>query len=157
MTVAMSRLSYPSSGVGTPFAMLQHIAHRLLISVPVLIGVLLVGFLLLQVDPTDPATVVAGPTATNAEIEEIREASCCSRPAAPGAAARARSRIRRFISSTALATGAKTVSSIANSLALLKATDTASVVSCFETAFARSSGDPFGKVIKRLLRSRRTT
>ena len=31
--------------------MLQHIANRLLISVPVLIGVLLVGFLMLQVWP----------------------------------------------------------------------------------------------------------
>ncbi len=40
--------------------------------VPVLLGVLLIGFLLLQVVPTDPATVVAGPTATKAEIDAIR-------------------------------------------------------------------------------------
>lgn len=60
--------------------MLQHIAHRLLISIPVLIGVLLVGFLLLQVVPTDPATVVAGPTATHVEIEAIREAMGLNEP-----------------------------------------------------------------------------
>ncbi len=43
-----------------------------MISFPVLLGVLLIGFLLLQVVPTDPATVVAGPTATKAEIDAIR-------------------------------------------------------------------------------------
>ena len=53
--------------------MTRHIAHRLIISVPVLLGVLLIGFLLLQVVPTDPATVVAGPTATRAEVEAIRQ------------------------------------------------------------------------------------
>ena len=43
--------------------MARHIAHRLMISLPVLLGVLLIGFLLLQVVPTDPATVSAGPSA----------------------------------------------------------------------------------------------
>jgi ABC-type dipeptide/oligopeptide/nickel transport system permease component len=52
--------------------MARHIAHRLMISFPVLLGVLLIGFLLLQVVPTDPATVVAGPTATQAEVAAIR-------------------------------------------------------------------------------------
>jgi ABC-type dipeptide/oligopeptide/nickel transport system permease component len=52
--------------------MARHIAHRLTISLPVLLGVLLIGFLLLQVVPTDPATVLAGPTATKAEVEAIR-------------------------------------------------------------------------------------
>ncbi len=60
--------------------MLQHIAHRLLISVPVLIGVLLVGFLMLQVVPTDPATVMAGPTASYAEIEAIRQSMGLNEP-----------------------------------------------------------------------------
>ncbi len=36
--------------------MARHIAHRLMISLPVLLGVLLIGFLLLQVVPTDPAS-----------------------------------------------------------------------------------------------------
>ena len=44
-----------------------------MISLPVLLGVLLIGFLLLQVVPTDPATVSAGPTASKAEIEAIRQ------------------------------------------------------------------------------------
>ena len=52
--------------------MARHIAHRLMISLPVLLGVLLIGFLLLQVVPTDPATVVAGPTATKADVDAIR-------------------------------------------------------------------------------------
>ena len=44
-----------------------------MISLPVLLGVLLIGFLLLQVVPTDPATVLAGPTATAAEVAAIRQ------------------------------------------------------------------------------------
>lgn len=52
--------------------MARHIAHRLMISLPVLLGVLLIGFLLLQVVPTDPATVIAGPTATRADVDAIR-------------------------------------------------------------------------------------
>lgn len=53
--------------------MARHIAHRLMISLPVLLGVLLIGFLLLQVVPTDPATVSAGPSATKADIDAIRQ------------------------------------------------------------------------------------
>ena len=49
-----------------------------MISLPVLLGVLLIGFLLLQVVPTDPATVVAGPTATTADVAHL--ASCSSPP-----------------------------------------------------------------------------
>lgn len=44
-----------------------------MISLPVLFGVLLIGFLLLQVVPTDPATVSAGPSATQADIAAIRQ------------------------------------------------------------------------------------
>ena len=51
----------------------RHVIHRLFISVPVLAGVLLIGFLLLQVVPTDPATVLGGPLATATEIAEIRK------------------------------------------------------------------------------------
>lgn len=58
----------------------QHVIRRLLISVPVLIGVLLIGFLLLQVVPTDPATVLAGPLATAQEIASIREAMGLNEP-----------------------------------------------------------------------------
>ncbi len=52
--------------------MLRTILQRLLLAVPVLLGVLLVGFLLMQVVPNDPAVVRAGPTATQDVIEAIR-------------------------------------------------------------------------------------
>lgn len=52
--------------------MLRHVVQRLLMAVPVMFGVLLIGFLLMQVVPTDPATVRAGPTATPDVIAAIR-------------------------------------------------------------------------------------
>ncbi len=60
--------------------MARHIAHRLVISLPVLLGVLLIGFLLLQVIPTDPATVSAGPSATKADVEAIRKEMGLDKP-----------------------------------------------------------------------------
>ncbi len=62
--------------------MSRHIAHRLLISIPVLLGVLLIGFMLLQVVPTDPATVLAGPTASPAEVQAIRVGLGLDKPVA---------------------------------------------------------------------------
>ncbi|MBD3848277.1 ABC-type dipeptide/oligopeptide/nickel transport system permease component [Bosea sp. OAE752] len=53
--------------------MLRHTLQRLLLVLPVLLGVLLVGFLLMQVVPTDPAQVRAGPTATQDVVEAIRQ------------------------------------------------------------------------------------
>lgn len=52
--------------------MLRHALHRLILAFPVMFGVLLIGFLLMQVVPTDPATVRAGPTATPDIIAAIR-------------------------------------------------------------------------------------
>ena len=52
--------------------MLRHAMHRFMLAVPVLFGVLLIGFLLMQVVPTDPATVRAGPDATQEVIAQIR-------------------------------------------------------------------------------------
>ena len=52
--------------------MIRHVVQRLLMSVPVLLGVLLIGFLLMQVVPTDPATVRAGPMATAEVVAAIR-------------------------------------------------------------------------------------
>ena len=52
--------------------MLRHAIHRVILAVPVMFGVLLIGFLLMQVVPTDPATVRAGPTATPDVIAAIR-------------------------------------------------------------------------------------
>jgi ABC-type dipeptide/oligopeptide/nickel transport system permease component len=52
--------------------MLRHLINRLMLAVPVMAGVLLFGFLLMQVVPTDPATVRAGPSATAEVVAEIR-------------------------------------------------------------------------------------
>ncbi len=52
--------------------MMRHAVQRLLLAVPVLFGVLLIGFLLMQVVPTDPATVRAGPQATQEVVAAIR-------------------------------------------------------------------------------------
>lgn len=52
--------------------MLRHLIQRLLLAIPVMFGVLLIGFLLMQVVPTDPATVRAGPSATAEVVAEIR-------------------------------------------------------------------------------------
>ncbi|MFL1461458.1 ABC transporter permease [Roseococcus sp. DSY-14] len=52
--------------------MMRHALQRMLLAVPVLFGVLLIGFLLMQVVPTDPATVRAGPQATQEVVAAIR-------------------------------------------------------------------------------------
>ena len=52
--------------------MARQIVNRLLVSIPVIFGVLLVGFALLQVVPTDPAHVLAGPMAPPETIAAIR-------------------------------------------------------------------------------------
>jgi ABC-type dipeptide/oligopeptide/nickel transport system permease component len=60
--------------------MLRHAAQRLLLAIPVLLGVLAVGFLLMQVVPTDPAIVRAGPTATQDVVAAIRQELGLNRP-----------------------------------------------------------------------------
>ncbi len=52
--------------------MLRHAVQRLLLAVPVMLGVILIGFLLMQVVPTDPAIVRAGPNATPDVVAAIR-------------------------------------------------------------------------------------
>lgn len=52
--------------------MWHHVLRRLLLSIPVLFGVLLLGFMLLQLVPGDPAVVLAGPMAPPEVIEQIR-------------------------------------------------------------------------------------
>lgn len=53
--------------------MIGQIGERLLLSLPVLLGVTLLGFLLLQLVPGDPAIVLAGPAATPDVVEAIRQ------------------------------------------------------------------------------------
>lgn len=52
--------------------MIGQVVNRLVISVPVLFGVLLLGFGLLILVPGDPAIVMAGPTATPEVVAAIR-------------------------------------------------------------------------------------
>jgi ABC-type dipeptide/oligopeptide/nickel transport system permease component len=51
------------------------------LSVPVLVGVLIFGFLLIKMAPGDPAMVVAGPSATPDVIEKIRQEMGLDQPA----------------------------------------------------------------------------
>lgn len=60
--------------------MLRYAIRRLLLAIPVLLGVIVIGFLLIQVVPTDPAIVRAGPTATPEVIAAIREQLGLNRP-----------------------------------------------------------------------------
>jgi len=57
---------------GIERAMLKHLAQRMLMSVPVLLGVLLLGSPLLQLVPGDVARVNAGPTETQDVVDQIR-------------------------------------------------------------------------------------
>lgn len=61
--------------------MLRQIAHRVLISVPVVLCVMLFGFALMVLVPTDPAAVAAGEGASTEAIAEIRQAMGLDQPA----------------------------------------------------------------------------
>jgi peptide/nickel transport system permease protein len=50
-----------------------HVGSHLLSAVPTLIGILLVTFVLVRVLPSDPASLVASPSASNAELNVIRQ------------------------------------------------------------------------------------
>ena len=60
--------------------MLRYAARRVMLAVPVLLGVLIVGFLLMQVVPTDPAVVRAGPMATQDVVDALRADLGLDRP-----------------------------------------------------------------------------
>lgn len=53
--------------------MLTYIVRRVLVALPTLLGVATVVFSLLRLLPGDPASVIAGPTATPETIQNIRE------------------------------------------------------------------------------------
>lgn len=60
--------------------MLRYTAQRLLLAIPVIFGVLLIGFSLLNLVPSDPATVRAGPAASAEIIAQIRTEMGLDRP-----------------------------------------------------------------------------
>lgn len=53
--------------------MLQHIARRLLYLIPIFFGVTFISFFILQLSPGDPAELLAGEDATQADIDVIRK------------------------------------------------------------------------------------
>lgn len=52
--------------------MLSYILRRLIITIPTLLGIVTISFLLVRVIPGDPAQAMAGPDATAADVEAIR-------------------------------------------------------------------------------------
>jgi peptide/nickel transport system permease protein len=53
--------------------MLKYIGKRLLMLIPVLLGISLVVLILIDLTPGDPARMLLGATATDAQVEELRE------------------------------------------------------------------------------------
>lgn len=53
--------------------MATYIARRLLTAIPTLLGVATIVFMLVHLLPGDPARVIAGPTATDADVQRVRE------------------------------------------------------------------------------------
>lgn len=60
--------------------MLGFIARRLLATIPVMLVVAIVVFLLLHLSPGDPAAIIAGDNATDADIERVRATLGLDRP-----------------------------------------------------------------------------
>lgn len=60
--------------------MLQYTLKRLLETVPILLGVTLLTFLILHLAPGDPAILIGGPTATAQDVENIRRRLNLDRP-----------------------------------------------------------------------------
>jgi peptide/nickel transport system permease protein len=60
--------------------MFKFLLHRLLATIPVLLVVAVVVFLLLRLTPGDPAAAIAGDIATTEQIEHIRESLGLNRP-----------------------------------------------------------------------------
>ena len=60
--------------------MLRFLAQRLFALIPVLLVVAVVVFLILRLTPGDPAAVIAGNSATNEDIERIREQLGLTKP-----------------------------------------------------------------------------
>jgi peptide/nickel transport system permease protein len=60
--------------------MLRFLAHRLLATLPVLLTVAILVFLILQLTPGDPAAVIAGDSATGEDVRKIRESLGLNQP-----------------------------------------------------------------------------
>lgn len=60
--------------------MAKYIGKRILLMIPVIIGVVILVFTLMQLTPGDPAEVILGSTATDAQINALREEMGLNKP-----------------------------------------------------------------------------
>src|ERR1700749_4591171 len=60
--------------------MFGYIVRRVLATIPVMLVVAIVVFLLLHLSPGDPAAIIAGDNATDADIERVRATLGLDRP-----------------------------------------------------------------------------
>ncbi len=60
--------------------MFKYVARRLLAAIPTLFGVACIVFLMVHMLPGDPARVIAGPMATEADVAQIRESLGLTKP-----------------------------------------------------------------------------
>ena len=58
----------------------KYIAKRILLMIPVVLGVTILLFTILYFTPGDPATIILGSTATREDIEALRESMGLNRP-----------------------------------------------------------------------------
>lgn len=58
----------------------KYITKRILLMIPVVLGVTVLLFTILYFTPGDPATIILGSTATQADIQELREAMGLNQP-----------------------------------------------------------------------------
>jgi peptide/nickel transport system permease protein len=65
---------------GLPAEMTRYVLRRLLLAIPVLLGIMTAVFILLQLIPGDPAIVLAGEKGSVAQVERIREEFGLNRP-----------------------------------------------------------------------------
>lgn len=69
----MHSVPYLAENLGEGFAVIKYIIKRLLLMIPVTLGVTIIIFTIMYFTPGDPALVVLGPNATMEQIEEKRQ------------------------------------------------------------------------------------
>lgn len=60
--------------------MIHALLNRMLLAIPVLIGVVVLGFLLIKMAPGDPAQIMAGPAAAPDVVEQVRQRMGLDKP-----------------------------------------------------------------------------
>ena len=60
--------------------MRRYVLRRLLVALPVMLGVMVLSFSMLHMTPGDPAVLIAGPDAPRDAVEALREQLGLNRP-----------------------------------------------------------------------------